>query len=65
MRRPTTLLLLTASLLCGGAPSFADDEKKKWAHHSGDLEFVIGYDKGKAESKFTGKPMMVFFTATW
>lgn len=54
------------------APGIADAQqgaarssKKNWAPHMGDVPFVVGFEKGVAEAKFTGRPMMVFFTTTW
>ena len=29
------------------------------------IPFIVGYEKGLAEAKFSGRPMMLFFTATW
>ncbi len=56
----TTLL----TLLSFGSEVQAGD--KKWTKkHLGDLQFVIGYEKGLAEAQFSGRPMMLFFTATW
>ena len=40
-------------------------ERAKWGDHMGDLPFVVGYAKGMKEVEFTGKPPMLFFTATW
>jgi hypothetical protein len=56
--------ILGASLLLTSTQAVAQ-EPDKWAEHKGDLPFVITYEKGKAEAKFTGKPMMVFVTTTW
>ncbi|MGE3966031.1 MAG: hypothetical protein AB7I09_18185 [Planctomycetota bacterium] len=41
------------------------EDRAKWADHMGDIPFLLTYAKGLAESKLTGRPMMVFFTATW
>jgi ABC-type sugar transport system substrate-binding protein len=54
-----------AVLAFGSSAGAADDEKAKWAEHTGDLPFVIGYEKGMKEVEFTGRPPMYFFTATW
>jgi hypothetical protein len=43
----------------------AEETKDKWAEHRGDLPFVVGYEKGMAQVKMTGKPPMYFFTTTW
>ena len=37
----------------------------KWKAHTGDLPFIVGYEKGKKEAEFSGRPMMLFFTTTW
>ena len=61
-------LLLTISVLTSIAALGAaqqQEKKKDWSHHSGNLHFIVGYEKGMAEVAFTGKPAMVFFTATW
>jgi hypothetical protein len=47
------------------APAADSPEKEKWAEHMGDLPFVVGYANGMKEVEFTGKPPMLFFTATW
>jgi len=47
------------------APAADSPEKQKWAEHTGDLPFVFGYANGMKEVEFTGKPPMLFFTATW
>jgi hypothetical protein len=48
-----------------GADAAADAERAKWGEHMGDLPFIVGYEKGMKEVEFTGKPPMLFFTATW
>ena len=58
MRSLPAMMLLALS-----APLAAAE--KDWSEHVGKLDFVVGWDKGLAESKFTGKPMMAFFTTTW
>jgi hypothetical protein len=47
------------------APAADSAEKEKWSKHTGDLPFVFGYANGMKEVEFTGKPPMLFFTATW
>lgn len=37
----------------------------KWSSHARGLPFVLGFHKGLARSKATGKPVMFFVTATW
>lgn len=36
-----------------------------WEHHAGKLPFVLGFEKGMASVRETGKPPMYFFTTTW
>ena len=47
----------------------ADAERKriaaKWKGHTGQVPWIIGFEDGMAEAKFSGKPVIVFFTATW
>lgn len=57
--------LSMASASIGGAEEKGSDPRAKWADHMGDIPFMLTYQKGLAESKLTGRPMMVFFTATW
>ena len=59
LRRPALLTLALLPALLGAEPA------KDWSEHTGKLDFVIGYPKGLEEAKFTGKPMMAFFTTTW
>lgn len=40
-------------------------DARKWAEHTGKIEFVIGYEEGLEEAKASGKPMMVYITTTW
>ena len=60
MRR--TIGLAAAVLTCGLALA-GDAKTKDWKPQMGDLPFVVGFDKGRAEVKFTGKPAMFFFTS--
>ncbi len=57
------LALLALAVL----PAFlgAEEGAKDWAAHTGKLDFVVGYARGQEEARFTGKPMMAFFTTTW
>ena len=55
---------LALALLVGGASTLMAAEKN-WTESKGKLPFIIGYEKGMAEAKFSGRPMMVFFTTTW
>lgn len=55
-----TLLLLAACAFGFIGVVRADED---WSHHVGDIPFIHGYDQGVAESKFSGKPLMVFFTS--
>lgn len=78
MKRPSmTALALTLGLALAAAGTVAAPragygdavtgaaEKEKWAHHMGDLPFIVGYEAGMKEVEFTGKPPLLFFTATW
>jgi len=49
----------------GEKPGDGKAEREKWAEHMGDVPFVIGYEKGLKDVEYTGKPPMLFFTATW
>ena len=66
-----TLLLSTVVIALLGVLAFGQDAetkdgtKGKWDEHTGNLPFVIGYEKGMTEVKLTGKPPMYFFTTTW
>ena len=63
MKRLLACGMVAAVLLgCGTAALAAE---KDWSHHKGKLPFIIGYEKGLAEAKFSGRPMMLFFTTTW
>lgn len=62
MRKASLCLLpLLVLSLCSLAP--ASDKFKE--EHTGKIPFVVGFEKGKAEAEWSGRPMMVFFTATW
>lgn len=39
--------------------------RAKWAEHTGDLPFTFGFAKGMQDVEVTGKPPLLFFTATW
>lgn len=52
-------VLGTAALAQDAAPA---KKPKDWSKHMGKLAFTVGYEKGLEESKFTGKPPMLFFT---
>ena len=65
MRRVFASSVLGSLLLLGATPAALAEGNEKWADHTGDLPFVFGYENGKKEAAFTGKPMMVFFTTTW
>jgi len=53
------------SVTTGTAPAGGVDEGAKWADHTQQLSFVIGYEKGLAEAKAQDKPLMLFVTTTW
>ncbi|MCE9637803.1 MAG: thioredoxin fold domain-containing protein [Planctomycetes bacterium] len=36
-----------------------------WATHRGNVPFILGFEKGMAAVKDTGKPPMLFITTTW
>ncbi|MCI0652826.1 MAG: hypothetical protein L0Z55_13185 [Planctomycetes bacterium] len=61
--------LLAAVTTFAGEPAGGSGKAapaSKWTKdHTGLIPFIIGFDKGKKEAEFTGKPMFVFFTATW
>jgi hypothetical protein len=40
-------------------------ELEKWGDHMGDVPFVVGSRRGLEAAKVTGKPLMIFYTATW
>ena len=62
MRRLMVLGLLAAGLPLG---SSVLAEEKFSATHKGKVPFIVGYEKGRMEATFSGRPMMLFFTATW
>ena len=33
--------------------------------HTGKIDWIFGFEKGSQEANWAGRPMMVFFTATW
>jgi hypothetical protein len=39
--------------------------KSKWADHTGDVPFVVGYEAGTKAAAESGRPPLYFFTATW
>lgn len=47
-----------------GSPTSVDSADK-WAEHTQQLPFVVGYEKGLAEAKAQNKPAMLFVTTTW
>ena len=66
MRRTAPLALLALCLTSLSPRSHAEEAPEKdWSHHTGKIEFLVGYDKGVAEAKFTGKPILAFCTTTW
>jgi cytochrome oxidase Cu insertion factor (SCO1/SenC/PrrC family) len=56
---------LASSLTLADESAKDAEAKDKWASHKGDLPFIVGSKTGLEEAKFTGKPPMYFFTATW
>ncbi len=66
MTFPKTLLVTLIFALTTGAWSTSTDANMaKWNDHTGDMTFVVGYEKGLEQAKATGKPMFLFFTTTW
>ena len=63
MRKPMLFLLGLGVALFVSAPISAKD--KNWSDHKGNIPFIVGWEKGQAEAKFSGKPIMAFFTTTW
>src|SRR5262249_29753869 len=59
--------LATAALTaCSGSGNAArSGADAVWSREMGGVPFVVGYDKGLAAAKASGKPPMYFFTATW
>lgn len=49
----------------GGAAAPASEGSDPWATHRGNIPFILGYEKGMAAVKDTGKPPMLFITTTW
>lgn len=48
-----------------GGKAGAATEEKNWADHTGNLKFIVGWEKGKKEAEFSGKPVLYFYTTTW
>ena len=74
MKNLSIFLLAASVLVAGSAMSLADDDAKakereriakKWEGHTGSVPWIIGFEEGMAEAEFSGKPAIVFFTATW
>ncbi|MFT7619919.1 MAG: hypothetical protein ACI97A_003576 [Planctomycetota bacterium] len=59
------LLAVSTMSICTAQEQDEKKGGKDWADHKGDIPFIVGYELGMAEVKFTGKPAMLFFTATW
>lgn len=60
------LLCLTTLLVLGlGSVASAQDKPKFSKEHTGKIPWVMGFEEGLAEAKWSGRPMMVFFTAVW
>lgn len=63
-------LCASTSLLCGCAQDVPADMSAGTAGQfpaaaSAELKFVYGFDEGLAQAKAEGKPLLVFFTASW
>ena len=52
-------------MLVLGLSGLASANDKFGPEHVGKIPFVFSFEKGKAEAAWSGRPMMVFFTATW
>jgi len=65
MRKTALACTLALAIPLGVTSRAAADDVEKWADHTGDLSFVFGFEKGEQEARWSGRPMMVFFTATW
>ena len=63
---PVALLFGLVSVFGVLAPRASEAGESKFdATHTGKIPFIVGYELGKKEAEFSGKPMFVFFTATW
>jgi thioredoxin-related protein len=51
-----------ADSLTPADPQASEDH---WAEHKQGLPFVLGYEQGLEQAKASGKPALVFVTATW
>ncbi|MFQ5845626.1 MAG: hypothetical protein ACE5JG_11630, partial [Planctomycetota bacterium] len=65
-RSPETKRTTTAKLVrrveAGPARAETSAPAKDWSRHMGDLLFVVGYEEGMAEARFTGRAPMFFYT---
>lgn len=64
--------LLSVVLLSGCSTSDPTDVQASAEHASaaptvarGNIQFIEGFERGQEEATRTGKPMMLFFTASW
>lgn len=46
-------------------PALPEGVDEVWAPYYANIPFVFGGDAGQAKARETGKPMMMFYTATW
>ena len=46
-------------------PALPEGVDEVWAPYYAHIPFVFGGDAGQAQARETGKPMMMFYTATW
>ena len=65
MRKCLSLLVIATALLSGVFAFGQASPEEKWKGHTGKLPWIIGYEKGMAEAKFSGRPAFIFFTTTW
>lgn len=60
-RQPTE----TAAAEVAQKPALPEGVDEVWAPYFTNIPFVFGGDAGQAQARETGKPMMMFYTATW
>jgi len=56
---------LAAPVWAGDSETANDALRKKWKDYTKKIDFVLNYDEAVSEAKFSGRPMLLFFTATW
>jgi hypothetical protein len=58
-----SITLLSALLLLPAFAAADEAERTDWSKHMGKLAFTVGWERGKKEVAFTGRPGMLFFTS--